>query len=92
MSFSPTDCSFIVVSVEIAPEIFKVALNDGRIIPIPRTKYPKLAKATDEQLSKWHIDRLRVGIHWEELDKDLMIYPLIEEAEKLGQIRYLDAS
>jgi hypothetical protein len=92
MTFSQLDCSFSIDRVEITPETFDIVLSDGRIIPTPRKAFKRLAHATDEQLAKWHGDLLGIGIHWDDLDEDLLIYPLIEEAEKTGRIRYLNAS
>jgi hypothetical protein len=88
MTFSPIDCSFKVVQVNITPNAFEIILNDGRIIPTPRATFKRLAQATDEELKLWHIDQLGIGIHWEALNEDLLIYPLLKDAEENGRIRY----
>ena len=48
-------------------------LEDGREITVPIAWYPRLAKATKEQLNNFKIIGRGSGIHWEELDEDLSI-------------------
>ncbi|NEP10254.1 MAG: DUF2442 domain-containing protein [Symploca sp. SIO2C1] len=88
MNISALDCSYKVVDILLTPETFEVILDDGTIIPTSRSRFPRLAQATDEQLAKWEVDKLGIGIHWEELDEDITIYGLIKEAKQAQLIRY----
>jgi len=54
-----------------------VELLDGRTVSAPLLWFPKLAKATPEQLSVWEILGDGEGIHWPELDEDLSIRGLL---------------
>jgi len=54
-----------------------VELLDGRTVSAPLLRFPKLAKATPEQLSVWEILGDGEGIHWPELDEDLSIRGLL---------------
>lgn len=88
MSISALDCSYRVIDIVLTPEMFEVILDDGTIIPTSRSRFPRLAHATDDQLVKWEVDKLGIGIHWEELDEDITIYGLIKEAEEAQLLRH----
>ncbi|WP_293872348.1 DUF2442 domain-containing protein [Flavobacterium sp.] len=55
-----------------------VFLEDGRELSIPLEWFPRLRKATDEQLNKWRLIGKSEGIHWEEIDEDVSIQNLLE--------------
>jgi hypothetical protein len=55
----------------------KFLLKDGREIGIPIEWFPRLRNATLEQLKKWRFIGDGEGVHWEELDEDLLIENLI---------------
>ena len=50
-----------------------VDLVDGRSIATPLSWYPRLLKATSEQLSNWELCGAGFGIHWPGIDEDLSI-------------------
>jgi len=46
-------------------------LEDGRELSVPLEWFPKLKKATPEQLNNWRFIGGGEGIHWEQLDEDI---------------------
>lgn len=48
-------------------------LEDGRELSIPLEWFPRLTKATDEQLNKWRLIGKGEGIHWEDIDEDILV-------------------
>ena len=67
-------------AVDIAFENSKmiVFLEDGRELSIPLEWFPRLRKATFEQLSKWRLIGKGEGIHWSEIDEDISVENLLE--------------
>jgi hypothetical protein len=61
----------IPVALEIRDGMLLVTLKDGRLIGTPLEWYPKLLRATPEQLANYEL--WAFGIHWEDLDEDLGI-------------------
>jgi len=55
-----------------------VTLEDGRELSIPLECFPRLRKASDEQLNKWRLIGKGEGIHWEEIDEDILVENLLE--------------
>jgi hypothetical protein len=54
-----------------------VEIMDGRTIKVPLAWYPRLLKASNEQLLQWEICGGGYGIHWEEIDEDISIEGLL---------------
>ena len=69
-----------VESVEFSDEFLVVSLKDGRRISVPVEWYPRLARASREQLANWEICGAGYGIHWPELDEDLSTKGLLRGA------------
>ncbi|MDE0471010.1 MAG: DUF2442 domain-containing protein [Ekhidna sp.] len=55
-----------------------VYFEDGSELAIPLEWFPKLRDATVEQLKKWRFIGDGEGIHWEELDEDVLVENLLE--------------
>jgi len=53
-------------------------LEDGRELSIPLEWFPRLRKATEEQLNKWRLIGKGEGIHWDEIDEDISVENLLE--------------
>ena len=58
-------------------DMFYVLLQDGREIGVPLLWFPRLRKASQEQLNDWRLIGNGVGIHWESLDEDISIAALL---------------
>lgn len=54
-----------------------VHLQDGREIGVPLLWFPRLRKASEEQLNEWRLIGNGVGIHWESIDEDISIAALL---------------
>lgn len=67
-------------AIDIAFENSKmiVFLEDGRELSIALEWFPRLRKATSEQLNKWRLIGKGEGIHWAELDEDISVEKLLE--------------
>lgn len=55
-----------------------VRLDDGREIAIPLNWFPTLRDATEAQRNNWRLIGKGEGIHWEELDEDILVEGLIK--------------
>jgi hypothetical protein len=73
MSISKVKIDPLATNVNFDDNYLIVTLSDGREIKIPLEWYPKLRRATKEQLKSWRLIGNGVGIHWEKLDEDLSI-------------------
>ena len=54
-----------------------VELMDGRSITVPLSWYPRLERATKQQLEDWQTYAGGYGIHWESIDEDLSVEGLL---------------
>lgn len=69
-----------------------VDLVDGPTITAPLAWYPRLLRATPEQLANWTVSGGGYGIHWPDLDEDLSTEGLVREAEaRSGTLREEEA-
>lgn len=55
-----------------------ISFEDGRELSVPLEWFPRLRTATIEQLQKWRFIGKGEGIHWEELDEDILVENLLE--------------
>ena len=74
-SFRPTTA--LAKSVDFQDEMLRVTLTDGRVICVPVAWYPSLLHATAEQRANWRIGGHGVGLHWPDLDEDLLVAGLL---------------
>ena len=68
MSISPT-------SVKIDDATMWVSLEDGRVLGVPLAWFPRLLRASTEDLAAVELGRM--GLHWEKLDEDISIEGLL---------------
>lgn len=78
MSFSVISKSKNAVDIVFSESKMIVFLEDGRELAVPLEWFPRLRKATKEQLKKWRFIGKGEGIHWEEIDEDVSIENLLE--------------
>lgn len=57
-----------------------VTLADGRQIRRNLGHYPRLARATPDELSHWRLIGRGAGLHWPDLDEDLSVSGLLRAA------------
>jgi hypothetical protein len=55
----------------------KIVLEDGRELSIPIEWFPKLRDATESELNNWRFIGDGEGVHWENLDEDILIENLL---------------
>ena len=54
-----------------------VILEDGRELSVPINWFPRLQSATVNQLNNWRFIGKGEGIHWEDIDEDILIENLL---------------
>lgn len=54
-----------------------VRLDDGREIAVPIDWFPKLRDATEKERNNWRLIGGGEGIHWEEIDEDILVEGLL---------------
>lgn len=59
-------------------KMLHVTLNDGRIISVPLSWFPRLEKADKKALQNWETCAGGHGIHWEEIDEDIGVEGLLK--------------
>ncbi|WP_311946628.1 MULTISPECIES: DUF2442 domain-containing protein [Halomonas] len=52
-----------------------MTLEDGRMLSVPLTWFPRLLNATAEQLADYELSAH--GIHWDALDEDISVEGLL---------------
>jgi hypothetical protein len=55
----------------------RVELADGRSVIIPLAYFPRLLNATTSQREHYIISGGGTGLHWEEIDEDLLVNNLL---------------
>lgn len=78
MSFLTINKSKNAINIAFENSKMIVFLEDGRELAIPLEWFPRLRKATHEQLNKWRLIGKGEGIHWEEIDEDISVENLLE--------------
>lgn len=58
-------------------DMLYILLQDGREIGVPLLWFPRLRKATIEQLNDWRLIGNGIGIHWESIDEDISVSALL---------------
>lgn len=65
------------VEVWFDSHMMHVRLLDGREISVPVEWFPRLRDATEQQRKQWRLIGKGVGIHWEDIDKDISVAALL---------------
>ena len=60
------------------------SLEDGREIGAPMKWYPKLYKATEEELLDYTISPGGYGVHWNRVDEDLSAYGMLNLDQEIN--------
>ncbi len=55
-----------------------ISLQDGREISIPLEWFPSLRNATSQQLNNYRLIGQGEGIHWPDLDEDILVENLLD--------------
>ena len=78
MSFSVISKSKKAINILFSDSKMIVFLEDGRELSIPLEWFPRLRKATTEQLNDWRLIGNGEGVHWSAIDEDISIENLLE--------------
>jgi hypothetical protein len=68
-------------------DLMLVVLNSGGILRLKLSDQPKLKKASKAKLNDWRLIANGIGIHWNQLDEDLSIKGMIQQAAMNNAIR-----
>ncbi|OBW94246.1 MULTISPECIES: DUF2442 domain-containing protein [Gallibacterium] len=63
-------------NVYFAKDCMWVELSDARTIGVPLAWFPRLARASLEQLNQYELSPR--GIHWDDLDEDISVEGLLK--------------
>ena len=77
MSILTMNKSHNAVDVSFSETKMTVFLEDGRELSIPLEWFPRLRNASSKQLKKWRFIGDGEGIHWAEIDEDILIEKLL---------------
>lgn len=77
MSTQAIEVHALAQEVRFTDDDMVVSLVDGRAVSVPLEWFPRLAKATREQLANYEILGDGEGIHWPEIDEDLGVEGLL---------------
>jgi hypothetical protein len=69
--------SILASKVWFTKDMLYVQLQDGREIGVPLLWFPRLRKASKEQLKYWRLIGNGVGIHCESIDEDISVSALL---------------
>lgn len=69
--------SSLAKAVNFDKDMMWVDLVDGRKLGVPLAYFPRLLKATSEQLPHYEISGGGTGLHWDELDEDISVEYLL---------------
>ena len=54
------------------------SISDGRVVSIPIAWFPRLIKASREQLQNFEFSPSRYGVHWPDIDEDISVKAFVE--------------
>jgi hypothetical protein len=69
--------SNLAIDLSFSEHKITIFIEDGREISIPLEWFPKLRSASLEELNNWRFIGNGEGIHWDDLDEDLLVSELI---------------
>lgn len=65
------------MGVNLNDDYLILELEDGRVLSVPITWYPRLVHGTEAERQNFQISGAGFGIHWPELDEDIGIAGLL---------------
>ncbi|MFM0657356.1 DUF2442 domain-containing protein [Paraburkholderia sediminicola] len=72
----------IAIKVAVQEDSLAVTLRDGGKLQLPLRRFPKLLAASPAQRCDVRISASGDGLHWDQLDEDLSVTELMQEAER----------
>lgn len=74
-AYVPT--SALAKSLEFDADFLRVNFADGRVLSVPLQWFPRLRRASLEQLQRYEIAGGGISLHWPELDEDISVAGLM---------------
>jgi hypothetical protein len=68
------------VEVSVSDVALRVVLADGREVAVPLAWFPRLLDATPAQRAHWRLIGRGEGIHWPDVDEDILVSGLLRVA------------
>jgi hypothetical protein len=65
------------ISVSFKDAKMVIQLEDGRDLSVPIEWFPRLRDASEKELNNWRFIGDGEGIHWEDLDEDILVENLL---------------
>ena len=65
------------INVIFSDDKMNIFLEDGRELSIPLEWFPSLRNATLNQLNNWRFIGNGEGIHWDDIDEDILVENLL---------------
>jgi len=69
--------SVLATGIRFDADEMRVQLSDGREITVPLEWFPNLRRATEKQRNNWRLVGKGVGVHWDDLDEDILVEGLL---------------
>ncbi len=66
------------VSLSFSEGKMTIQLEDGRELSVPLEWFPRLRNASMNQLNDWRLIANGEGIHWNEIDEDILVERLLD--------------
>lgn len=67
----------LAVAVTIDDDVLVVTLDDGRLISVPLTWYPRLSHASAQERANWRLIGKGEGVHWPDIEEDVRVGSLL---------------
>ena len=77
MNFMTITKSYNAFDLLFANDKMIIYIEDGREVSIPLEWFPRLRNATTDQLKNWRFVGNGEGIHWEDIDEDILVENLL---------------
>jgi hypothetical protein len=61
-----------IIDLSFTTDALKVVLADGREVSPPLEWFPRLRDANEQQRKNWRLIGRGIGIHWEDVDEDIL--------------------
>jgi len=78
MSFLTINKSHNAINISFTDTKMVLFIEDGRELAIPLEWFPKLRNATKKELSNWRFIGSGEGIHWDDIDEDILVENLLD--------------
>src|SRR5437762_2985512 len=65
-------------TVKVTDRTLIVELQDGRVVSVPLSWYPRLTAGSGTERRRWELVGAGLGIHWPGLDEDISVQGLLD--------------